>query len=141
MMKQQYPFCPHGEYVGGCGVDHMCFDCEMGTEQPTAAEQRDMIRRTYTTYALRAAAAMNYPIDSPEVRWNIPFFAASFVWKEAANHIRQQQRLLKLIEEWSSGPNDDRWLYTMHEARIAEWNAMQGEEQFDRLPAHVLDGA
>jgi len=23
-------YCPHGTYVGGCGIDWMCHDCEMG---------------------------------------------------------------------------------------------------------------
>jgi hypothetical protein len=23
-------YCPHGTYVGGCGIDWMCGDCEMG---------------------------------------------------------------------------------------------------------------
>lgn len=35
--KQAYPYCIHGKYVGGCGVDLMCFACEMGDE-PTPEE-------------------------------------------------------------------------------------------------------
>lgn len=27
-----YPYCVHGVYVGGCGIDWMCHDCEMGYE-------------------------------------------------------------------------------------------------------------
>jgi hypothetical protein len=29
---QSYPgdICPHGRYVGGVGIDHMCGFCEMG---------------------------------------------------------------------------------------------------------------
>jgi len=29
---RDYPgdICGHGVYVGGCGVDHMCFKCEEG---------------------------------------------------------------------------------------------------------------
>lgn len=31
---QYYPgdTCPHGVYVGGCGIDHMCMACEMGDD-------------------------------------------------------------------------------------------------------------
>lgn len=29
-MSQYNPYCPHGVYVGGCGIDWMCHDCEMG---------------------------------------------------------------------------------------------------------------
>lgn len=34
---EAYPYCVHGKYVGGCGVDHMCGACEMGDE-PTPEE-------------------------------------------------------------------------------------------------------
>lgn len=30
--RQSYPYCVHGTYVGGCGVDLMCFACEMGDD-------------------------------------------------------------------------------------------------------------
>ena len=31
--------CEHGKYVGGCGADYMCGDCEMGI---SAAERREI---------------------------------------------------------------------------------------------------
>jgi hypothetical protein len=34
---QHYPYCVHGKYVGGCGADYMCGECEMG-EEPTAEQ-------------------------------------------------------------------------------------------------------
>ena len=47
-LMKQYPqgwryyagdVCEHGEYVGGCGIDYMCFDCEMGIPVPTKWQQ------------------------------------------------------------------------------------------------------
>jgi hypothetical protein len=42
-------FCRHGQYVGGCGFDFMCFYCEMG-EEPivlTAADHWAAFCRTW----------------------------------------------------------------------------------------------
>lgn len=35
-------YCEHGQYVGGCGPDFMCGDCEMGI---SAAERREINRQ------------------------------------------------------------------------------------------------
>ena len=35
-----YPYCVHGNYVGGCGADYLCGYCESG-EPPTAQELAD----------------------------------------------------------------------------------------------------
>lgn len=142
MQKQPYPFCPHGSYVGGCGVDHMCIDCEMGYEEPTIREQESTIRHMYSRFARRAAEAMAYQPEADEgpLRPHIRFLVSSFVWKDAQRELRAAIRYRDLIKSWSAHPDDDRWLYTKHQAAIDEWDRMQGDEQFESLPGFVLDG-
>lgn len=53
-------YCEHGVYVGGCGVDWMCGDCEMGI---SAAERREINSQQHTRdireKANRAAKLLN----------------------------------------------------------------------------------
>lgn len=148
MQKQSYPFCPHGVYVGGCGVDHMCHACEMGDEAPTAAEQRAYMRGIYrrgmqpilrVQGALPPAAPLPGPTP-PDFRM-AQMSVLGYLYQNLARNLREEAATLREIEAWSSSENDDRWIYTRHEARIAEWNAQSGDDQFAGLPDHVLEGA
>jgi hypothetical protein len=52
-------YCEHGRYVGGCGADLMCFDCEMGISAAERAEinRAEVRRKTQRRLKLRLALA------------------------------------------------------------------------------------
>jgi hypothetical protein len=52
-------YCEHGRYVGGCGADLMCFDCEMGISAAERAEinAAEVKRKTQRRLKLRLALA------------------------------------------------------------------------------------
>jgi len=66
MQKEDYPYCPHGAYVGGCGVDYMCFPCEMGDELSPEQEKRheDSVKEWYAEQDEDGGADSQF--------WNLP---------------------------------------------------------------------
>ena len=143
MQKQSYPFCPHGVYVGGCGVDHMCHACEMGDEAPTINEQKSYMRGIYSrgmTPILRVQSAPD-DLPTPPNFYMAQMSGLLYLYKNLASNLRQEAATLAEIRGWAASDDDDRWIYTRHEARIAEWEAQTGDEQFAGLPAHVLEGS
>lgn len=59
--------CPHGKYVGGCGIDHMCYWCEMGISAEEAQEiynQRklDKVRSNADNAAFLLANLLQYGV-------------------------------------------------------------------------------
>ena len=136
MQKQAYPYCPHGAYVGGCGIDYMCHYCEMGDEPSTIAECRSYI----AAIQARAVARIQGYIaldDSPEAKKVF----ARFVWNEEQPRIDSERREIAEILRWTDDENDRGWLSKRHEHNIAEWDRQNGDDQFWSLPEYVLDGA
>lgn len=50
--RHQSGYCPHGVYVGGCGIDWMCGRCESGEEPMTKAERKKYDRTRKANYYL-----------------------------------------------------------------------------------------
>lgn len=134
-----YPYCIHGSYVGGCGVDWMCHACEMGDEAPTISEIRSAMRYAYSRGAKRfelgaILALTPFPGSHPER-------LLDHLVGEAIGQILRLRAQIEEIWEYAVDEEDRYWIYRRHEKRVEEWEALEGEDQFWSLPDHVLDGA
>jgi len=139
MDRTPYPYCPHGAYTGGCGIDHLCQACEMGDLEPTASEQEAYIGALMSRTVEQHNQLLRIVLScSEEAR--IMSVISSHRLESACYRIHQEQSLLDEIRKYSFHDDDVEWLYTRHNQRAREWNRLEGEEQFASLPAHVLDG-
>lgn len=60
-------YCEHGTYVGGCGIDWMCSDCELGISAEEAREiDRAQKLRKVREQAARAEKLLNDLLKMPE---------------------------------------------------------------------------
>lgn len=142
MEKQDYPYCKHGTYVGGCGYDYMCGACEMGDPDPTPrqlldlvvyeadklARQRAEIEASLATYTPEDAAVARVALSSE--------FFVDYQTKPFHRALRHFENIFKLATHL----DDDQWLNRLHARQEAEWRRMPAEDQFDSLPDYVLDG-
>ena len=115
MRDQHYNYCPHGVYVGGCGIDWMCGECESGEDAPTLNETLDYIASIYSRTAKRAQRALTI-FDPTAVSIFLPY-----LWSGAAKEIAAQQALANEIREWTADPDDSDWIFTRHKARVREF--------------------
>ena len=101
-------YCPHGKYVGGCGIDWMCGPCEMGDGDPTAEYYQWQISSHTAGFIEQTNLGML------ALKLN-PKFAASFTATVAgkirihAQQIAYARRNLGECERLSAGPDDDQW--------------------------------
>ena len=138
MQRTTYPYCPHGKYVGGCGIDHLCHYCELGDTEPTVRELREMLRDQYTHSSQRIQHLILLLLthsSSPGL--------TSAVRGEIEKEIRELRSMrdeISEVERWSENEDDRDWIWNRYEADRLEWERMNGDEQFWSLPDHVLDG-
>jgi len=65
MQPEPYPYCPHGSYVGGCGIDYMCHPCEMGdTTEEEYARHEEAIKEYHLEQQTQEGADKQF--------WNLP---------------------------------------------------------------------
>ena len=119
--------CKHGVYVGGCGYDFMCHDCEMG----------------YPDQTLRDAAAR---VDrlAREVWADWDRWAENFAGVDVGKDLDQlietvmHSQIVRLqgavvARDWigtvCAGLDDDDYLARLHWARIEEYRRHQAERQ------------
>lgn len=143
MQKQPYPYCKHGTYVGGCGVDHMCHACEMGDPEPTPRELLQIVVQRADDLAQKrdrmAEIIASYEGD-PQTQASVR--AALAQWdEEISKPFYAALRHFENIARIARGMDDDKYLDRLYEKHMREWNAMGGEDQFWSLPDHVLEGA
>lgn len=138
MQKTPYPYCVHGVYVGGCGVDYMCGACEMGDPNTTPREQRDYIRSRYSRGMELAVVLTRAAVKSEAYRFMIARVDTHLL--NLASELRLELDKLKEIELWAEHEDDDEWIYRRHAEAQRLWNEAEGEEQFWSLPVEVLDG-
>jgi hypothetical protein len=130
-----YPYCIHGVYVGGCGVDYMCGACEDGYTGPTLRECREYARRIYVDVARRCA--LGHFAGSERAR----LVVSGIYWEEAARKLAANAREMREIARWATDEDDREWIYRRWESEAAAHADQSDEDQFAALPAHVLDGA
>ncbi len=132
--KVPYPYCPHGKYVGGCGIDWMCFPCEMGDEQSSPRELRQYV--------------LNWKVRVAEFEAQIGSFELNAALRQvlidhSKDHkgLRHAEAELEYALEWADNEDDDDWLSKQHQANIDEWDKANADEQFWSVPDYVLDGS
>lgn len=137
----EYPYCPHGTYTGGCGIDYLCHACELGDEEITAAEQAEYVRKIYSRrFDSKFCVLSLIPLSlaSPQAP-RLPGALCQTI-KGALNELAREQAFLDEIRRYSEHENDRQWIWRRHGERRAEWDMQNSKEQFDSLPDFVLDG-
>lgn len=140
MQKQDYPYCPHGNYVGGCGADYMCGQCEMGDEPLSINTLRLLRRNSYTTMAHFLNLYMNLCGLTPALWQGFALVNRDLV-QRFLNDNAAIDRQIAEISVYATDDDDTTWLWKQHDARIKAWHEMDGDDQFESLPSYVLDGA
>ena len=140
MQKQAYPYCIHGNYVGGCGPDYVCSECEFGDFAPTVNEWKLGARANYKSIAQNITAELPYVLGRDSQRAEIVsaiFRSRVFGLIRGAARIQEE---IAEIRKWAENDDDPDWIYRRDEARRNEWDAAEAEDQFNSLPDYVLDG-
>lgn len=139
MQKQAYPYCPHGVYTGGCGVDYMCGVCENGDEPLTINEVKEAARLEYSRFAGLIAKYTNcsfepmvWAVNAAVLRHHV-----ALAWTTVVHY----QGIIAEAKIYSAHDDDKNWVRTRHNVRRMEWNDRTAEEQFWSLPAQVLEGS
>ena len=137
MQQQPYPYCPHGMYVGGCGIDYSCFTCEMGEPAPTINQLKRYMRNEY-----RAFTEATNPLTGarPELPLGAQAMFVKFMADAYKMAVLTYRSDIEEIKRWTDDPDDDTWIKRRYEARRALWDQESGEDQFWSLPHFVLDG-
>ena len=156
MDQHPFPNCVHGVYVGGCGIDFMCHACEMGDEelspnQAFAWAKRAVIQdMNAKTEDIMFVLKVN---DENRLEGNAWHNGISNFLKGTFNNetrlvrsgtmsaARSAMAYLDECSRWAEHPDDADWIYRRYDHWVAEHNAMSGEDQFNALPDHVLDGS
>ena len=119
-----YPYCIHGVYVGGCGIDYMCGQCEMGDEAPTINELRPEITRIEGEIQRVYAAIGKAAVETPGVDW-------SGTWKilgvPLERKLGELENQISEIFTYTQDCDSREWIYDRHRAHIAEW---EKDEEF-----------
>jgi hypothetical protein len=157
MNQHPFPNCIHGVYVGGCGIDYMCHDCEMGTQEVSPNDAfvwakrawvRDMNAKVKDLMLLTKLHDMR--TDEGQPRWTEQTSDGfSKVLNEttricdnvAPRDLRAAMSYLAEATRWAEDADDADWIYRRYDAWVAEHDALSGEDQFANLPDHVLDGS
>lgn len=105
-------YCPHGKYVGGCGIDWMCFACEMGDDAPdlTDADFTRMIEAQVKLVHKNSKLALDVMANDNGSSNLKPFMAE--MHEQNAHAIETMKSLRKSREKrakLATGPDDDRW--------------------------------
>jgi hypothetical protein len=111
-----YPYCPHGVYVGGCGIDYMCGRCENGGEELSPAEQAEYVRYLYTTMCeslVAADATVGHYVGQAAVRL--------YVMRDRLPLLCAAIEELHTMREWARDDDDRGWLMAIHEEAQKEW--------------------
>jgi len=138
----EYPYCPHGTYVGGCGADFMCGPCELGDAEPTANEQAAYVRRLYSrAFDPQFGVVSIIPIllatpSSPRTSG-----AFMMILRKQLGELERERAFLAEIRKYSRHENDHQWIWKRHGERRAEWDRLDDTQQFDALPDAILDGS
>lgn len=140
----EYPYCPHGVFVGGCGIDYMCQACELGDAEPTPAEQADYVRRIYSKrfdpqFGVTSIIPTILSMPTPGIIKAIPAFLE--IMRGARNELAREQAFLDEIRRYARHENDAQWIWKRQGERRAEWDRLDDTQQFQALPDAVLDGA
>lgn len=105
-------YCPHGKYVGGCGIDWMCGACEMGDDAPDLTDDdfARMIAAQVKLVHKNSKLALDV-LDGDEPTENlIPFFN---LMHEQNAHAVETMKSLRAARskraKLATGPDDDRW--------------------------------
>jgi hypothetical protein len=131
-----YPYCIHGNYVGGCGIDYMCHSCEMGETFPTYNEMKAYLANAYAELRKLIADCSGNNLMIGLAIWRV--VSPSKIAK--IQSITAQLKEMRLYDA-DAFPDSDGWGYRLHEANAHRWIESTNEEQFADLPAYVLDGS
>lgn len=137
----EYPYCPHGTYVGGCGIDYMCQACELGDEEVTAAEQAEYVRKIFSRRfdpQFGVLSVVPLSLASPQAP-RLPGALCQMIMG-ALGELAREQAFLDEIRRYSEHENDRQWIWRRHGERRAEWDLRSAQEQLEILPDYVLDG-
>lgn len=141
MNKQPYPYCKHGVYVGGCGIDYMCGACEMGDdEDPSPNDIVGWINNLNAKMDENVAKIEGWYLEGNVWRFGWPKMYATLL-RDDTRKLREYERELAEARRWATNGDDTLWGQRRYEAQIKEWHQMDGSEQFNNLPFHVLDGS
>lgn len=134
----EYPYCPHGKYTGGSGVDYLCHACELGDAEPSPAEQRAYMRRVYSRNFERLPDLIALALSRPGGALVVP--AVQMIVERGLVELARERAALDMILKYARDENDTQWIWKRHGQRRAEWDMQNSKEQFDSLPDFVLDG-
>lgn len=136
MGKYQYPYCKHGIYVGGCGIDYTCGTCELGEPDPTLRELQQEMQKLDKRLDQKVAEIEALGIDNSII-------ITPKLWAVLLDGIKAQMSRLQAeidyVASLSNNPDDREWLNREHERKAREWAQMDDDDQFWSVPDYVLN--
>lgn len=143
--RYDYPYCPHGMYVGGSGADYMCGACECGDLPPTLRELHQQLREAEAELDRQVANLEAICVPNLTHMFRLIATYPGGVINTLYRRIATQKLFIDQVRPWSHGGNDRQWLNRRHDQAVKDYYAEQEAEgeEFDPyadLPASVLDG-
>ena len=105
-------YCPHGKYVGGCGIDWMCQACEMGDDDYDLADLDSMIRYHHSKFveAVNLGAMILLSPMSTNHKFALSFAGRSNEeMRIRGNLVREFRATKAMFTKLAHGPDDRRW--------------------------------
>jgi len=127
-----YPYCRHGRYVGGCGADYMCGACEMDWEDPTAQELLDELNANVDSLAVLDARIAEYVSLLPD-EVNAEKIIAEVRKPHVIRLLAKAAEFESVLEACDGNLNDNEWLIRAHDKNVREFYAHERERERQRI--------
>lgn len=111
-----YPYCRHGRYIGGCGVDWMCGACEMDYSDDTPRELLADVERLVLSLETLDGRITEYARALPDV--DADKMIAEIRKPYVTRLIAAADEFSRVLTLCNGNMDDNQWLIRQHDKDV-----------------------